>query len=165
METLYMVCFLVGTVYAMVSFIMNEKVKKFDFDATLKPSKHLFFMKPSIMAVYLIAFGGFGRLFTGITFDFLTAPQSLRFPLALLVAGVVALIVYQSLFTLKPVTDNIRKTGKKNIAVSRRFPVNKKKYSTEEMYVLSADTYQSTDEPYDENAINLDEIKPIFKDA
>ena len=104
LNTLYLLCFLAGTTYGLVAWVL-AKFFSVDLDATLHPFSSIGFFRLPVIAIALMFFGGFGTMFSGQALDALTSPDWLRLPLALLLALIAGFLLYQLKYAKHPSHD------------------------------------------------------------
>lgn len=87
---LFYICFGVGVVYTVISFLLGQLFDFFDFDGNFEVGANISPLKPAVIAVFVTVFGGLGILLMkkGIIFII-----SLGF--ALVIALIIAYMMYK----------------------------------------------------------------------
>ncbi|MDR1540000.1 MAG: NfeD family protein [Clostridiales bacterium] len=66
MHTLFTICFVVGSGYVVISFLLGEIIDVLDFDFSFDFLGGVFPLKPSVIAAFVTVFGGAGLIFSSI---------------------------------------------------------------------------------------------------
>lgn len=87
---LFYVCFGVGIVYTIISFLLGQLFDFFDFDGNFEMGSNISPLKPAIIASFVTVFGGVGIILMRKNISFFS---SLSF--ATIIAFIIAFIIYR----------------------------------------------------------------------